>query len=218
MCVSRFSADLAFAIPKTFAFDVISIILLGNDEHRIMTHGSVQVATSTESQPLRQYVVADARSDEDVTHHECLLPHASESSRNRLFAQARSTLWAACLKPAIETLDLQTRLTSGHVEEPCVIPTEASCSETDSLSADGDIFSPRSDTLAFGVAMALMFGMPEHSRRTVTASDPRKRRWLEDPEPPIALRAWSTSIGNQEHELDLGQTTYVCGPILTARS
>jgi hypothetical protein len=53
--------------------------------------------------------------------------------------------------------------------------------------------------------------MPEHSRRTVTASDPRKKRWLEDPEPPIALRAWSASIGNQEHELDLGQTTYVCG-------
>jgi hypothetical protein len=53
--------------------------------------------------------------------------------------------------------------------------------------------------------------MPEHSRRTVTASDPRKRRWLEDPEPSIALRAWSASIGNQEHELERGQATYVCG-------
>jgi hypothetical protein len=116
-----------------------------------MVHGSVHVATSTESQLLRQYIVVDARSDEDVTHQRT--PHASESSRNRLLAQA-------CLKIAIETLDLQTRLTSGHVEEPCVIPTGASCSETDSLSVDGEIFSPRSDTLAFGVDMALMFGCP----------------------------------------------------------
>jgi hypothetical protein len=53
--------------------------------------------------------------------------------------------------------------------------------------------------------------MPEHSRRTVTASDARKRRWLEDPEPSIALRAWSASIGNQEHEPERGQATYVCG-------
>jgi hypothetical protein len=128
-----------------------------------------------------------------------------------LLAQARRALWAACLNIAIETLDLQTRPTSGHVEEPCVIPTGASCRETDSLSAVREIFSPQSDTLAFGVDMALMCGMPEHSRRTVTASDPRNKRWLEDPEPPIALRAWSASIGNQAHELDLGQTTYVCG-------
>jgi FHA domain len=159
-----------------------------------MPHGSLHVATSAGSQPRRQHVVADA-----------------EYSPVRLLAQAPQRVAVGCLKDRHRSLDLQTRVTSGHVEEPCVIPTKELCSETDSLSADRAISWPRSDTLAFGVDMALMLGMPEHSRHTVTASDPRKKRWLEDPEPPIALRAWSTSIGNQEHELDLGQTTYLCG-------
>lgn len=49
------------------------------------------------------------------------------------------------------------------------------------------------------------------SRNTLTAPESPDLRWHEAAEPPLALRAWSATIGNEEHELDPDKTSFLCG-------
>lgn len=46
--------------------------------------------------------------------------------------------------------------------------------------------------------------------RTVTSPE-ILRKWFEGPDPVTALRAWSASIGNNEHPLALDQLSFECG-------
>lgn len=46
--------------------------------------------------------------------------------------------------------------------------------------------------------------------RTVTSPEMLKR-WFEGPDPVTALRAWSATVGNNEHELPLDRLSFECG-------
>jgi hypothetical protein len=102
------------------------------------------------------------------------------------------------------------RVSEGHTEELCGIAPEVSREGSKSLSADRAVFSGAPESLALLQWGVEVLGMD--LRRTLTAKDALEKRWHDDSDdPPCAVRAWSATIGNVEHELDPGKTTFTCG-------